>query len=279
MPAQHDLAVLQKRLTNYTSTAHPTTAILSNTVQEQLFERLAYIKLTPENIIDLHLSTRPLATLLQQQFPPATLHAIDILQADAGMAVLQNDIDLIISNLCFYWIEDTKPLLHLIYKTLKPGGLLLFSTLGPDTLQELRYCWAQVDSQPHVNHFADLHDIGDQLLSVGFQDPVMDRENIEIHYRNAIDLMRDIHLSGESNCHLQRQRSLISTKQFQAVLKHYEQFRGADAKLSATFEVTYGLAWRPTGSIKTSMNQQGEVHISPDDIVMPGRGGAATPPK
>ena len=50
----------------------------------------------------------------------------------------------------------------------------MFSTLGPDSLKELRSAFA--DGYAHTQRFIDMHDFGDMLVGCGFADPVMDME-------------------------------------------------------------------------------------------------------
>ncbi len=47
-------------------------------------------------------------------------------------------LDLIISNATFQWFADLKTMLSRLSESLKPHGLLAFSTFGPDNLQEIR---------------------------------------------------------------------------------------------------------------------------------------------
>ena len=62
------------------------------------------------------------------------------------------------------WCLDLGPVFTELRRVLAPGGLLMFTTFGPDTLMELRASWAQVDGYTHVNQFIDMHDIGDSLV-------------------------------------------------------------------------------------------------------------------
>ena len=94
------------------------------------------------------------------------------------------------------------------YPIIRPGGLLLFSTFGPDTLKELRQAWSAVDDRPHVSPFMDMHDIGDMLMRSQFAEPVMDAEYITMTYRNARELMRDIKGIGAHNAMEGRHRGL-----------------------------------------------------------------------
>ena len=77
------------------------------------------------------------------------------------------------------------------HRVLKVGGLLMFSCFGPDTLQELRAAFAEVDLAPHTLPFVDMHDFGDQLVEAGFAEPVMDMEKITVTYDHADKLLAD----------------------------------------------------------------------------------------
>ena len=82
---------------------------------------------------------------------------------------------------------------------LAPGGLLMFSTFGPDTLKELRAAYGASTVYTHVNRFIDMHDLGDMLVHSGFADPVMDMEYITLTYAEVRDLMRDLKAIGAHN--------------------------------------------------------------------------------
>ena len=125
-----------------------------------------------------------------------------------------------------------------------PGGLLMFSTFGPDTLRELRQAYRNTDRHTHVNRFIDMHDIGDLLVAAGFGDPVMDMEYFTLTYGEARDLMRELKAIGAHNVTRGRPGGLSGKSLLGAVTRNYEPFR-RDGKLPATFEVVYGHAWKP----------------------------------
>jgi malonyl-CoA O-methyltransferase len=114
---------------------------------------------------------------------------------------------------------------------LAPEGLLMFSTLGPDTLKELR----AAAGDARVHRFADMHDLGDWLVAAGFAAPVMDMETLTLAYRDAPALLADLRASGQTNARADRARGLAG-----------KRLRAAFAPLSnrATFEVVYGHAWK-----------------------------------
>ena len=121
------------------------------------------------------------------------------------------------------------------HRALRVGGLLTFTTFGPDTLGELRTAFAGVDRATHVNRFIDMHDLGDMLVAAGFSAPVMDMEQLVIDYGAGARLLDDLRSSGQTNARVDRQRGLSRPRFLDA-------FRAAP--LRATFEVVYGHGWK-----------------------------------
>ncbi|MFP4683831.1 MAG: methyltransferase domain-containing protein, partial [Ectothiorhodospira sp.] len=158
--------------------------------------------------------------------------------ADAGF-------DLVFSSLAVQWCNDLEQALAEFRRVLAPGGLLMFTTLGPDTLVELRRAWAAVDGCPHVSDFVDMHDIGDALVRGGFADPVMDMERMTLTYGDVRGLMGDLKAIGATNAARGRGRGLTGPGRLRAVEAAYEGFRDGRGRLPATYEVIYGHAWAP----------------------------------
>ncbi len=79
--------------------------------------------------------------------------------------------DLIWSNLALQWIDAPTQAFAEFHRVLRVGGLLTFTTLGPDTLRELRTAFAGIDSATHVNRFFDMHDVGDMLVETRIRRP------------------------------------------------------------------------------------------------------------
>jgi malonyl-CoA O-methyltransferase len=170
---------------------------------------------------------------------------------------------MLFSNLTLQWCGDLQQTFAEFRRVLKPGGLLLFTTLGPDTLKELRESWRQVDGAVHVNEFIDMHDIGDALVQTKFGDPVMDMEYLTLTYTDSLDLMRDLKVLGAHNVNPGRSSGLTGKGRIKAVQAAYEQFRN-DGVLPATYEVIYGHAWRPEQDVQ--MTKGGTVHIPIDQL-------------
>jgi malonyl-CoA O-methyltransferase len=167
--------------------------------------------------------------------------------ADAeSLPLADNSVDFIFSNLTLQWCGDLDTTFQEFKRILRPNGLLMFSTFGPDTLKELRASWcaAEGNENPvsHVNPFLDMHDIGDALLRSGLADPVMDVENFTLTYKDAYQLMRELKAIGAHTVADGRRQGLTGKARLKAMLDAYEGFRRDDL-LPATYEVVYGHAW------------------------------------
>jgi malonyl-CoA O-methyltransferase len=127
---------------------------------------------------------------------------------------------------------------------LRPGGLLHFTSFGPDTLKELRSAWAAADAYTHVNRFIDMHDLGDAMLRAGLAEPVMDVERYTLTYPDVGGLMRDLKAIGAHNVNAGRSRGLTGRYAIKRMTAAYEDER-REGRLPATFEVVFGQAWAP----------------------------------
>jgi malonyl-CoA O-methyltransferase len=152
--------------------------------------------------------------------------------------------DLIWSNLALQWIDAPKQAFAEFHRVLRVGGLLTFTTLGPDTLRELRTAFAGIDSATHVHHFFDMHDVGDMLVESGFADPVMNMEMLTLTYENATALIHELRALGAHNATVGRPRGLTGRVRWTRMLAALERHRG-DGRLAVTIEVIYGHAWKP----------------------------------
>lgn len=244
-------------------------AVLQREIGTRLLERLELMKITPQRVLEVGSGTGFCSTQLAARYPQARLIALDIAHgmlqhtrqrfgwwqrqrrrpgfvcADAeALPLADASVDLVFSNVTIQWCSDPDTTFAEFRRVLKPGGLLLFSTFGPDTLKELRAAWRAVDAAMHVNAFVDMHDLGDGLLRNGFADPVMDREDIVLTYQDARTLMSDLKTIGAHNVNRGRHSGLTGKNKLNAMLAAYEQFR-RDGRLPASYEIVYGHAWVP----------------------------------
>jgi malonyl-CoA O-methyltransferase len=237
-------------------------AVLQAEVGTRLLERLDGLELAPERVLDVGSGPGRGSEALHARFPNTDVIALDLalpmLHAAASRAAkfarvggdaqalpfADASFDLLHSNLCLQWCDDPGLAIAEFARVLKPGGLLLFTTFGPATLHELRAAFAAADAKPHVGRFVDMHDIGDALLTTGFRDPVLERDDFLLTYADALTLMRELRAIGATNADAKRQRTLTGKAHLKRVLDAYETFR-SDGALPATYEVIYAQAFAP----------------------------------
>jgi malonyl-CoA O-methyltransferase len=164
--------------------------------------------------------------------------------ADAGRLPLPDACaDLIVSNFMLQWSELDAVLAE-FRRVLAPRGFLSFTTLGPDTLCELKSAWLAVDSHSRVSHFVDMHDVGDALVRAGFAAPVLDVERYTLFYKDVRSLAKDLQAIGARNATHGRPKGLTTPRKFDAMRVAYEGHR-RDGRLPASYEVVFGQAWAP----------------------------------
>jgi malonyl-CoA O-methyltransferase len=241
-------------------------AFVQREVGGRLIERLDLIKLDPAVIADVGCGTGAITALLLKKYRRARVVGLELAPAmvaatrkrapwlrtvhgavadPEALPLASASCDLIFSNLALQWCADLERAFAEFRRALKPGGALLFSTLGPDTLSELRRGWRAADDHNHVNAFFDMHDIGDALVRARLAEPVLDAERLTLTYPAVDSLMGDLKALGAGNVTAGRTRSLTGKGRLRALRAAYERFRRTDGLLPVTCEVVYGHAWGP----------------------------------
>ncbi|MBS3744173.1 MAG: malonyl-ACP O-methyltransferase BioC [Wenzhouxiangellaceae bacterium] len=236
-------------------------------VATRLLERLDGLKFAPKTIVDLGCGPGVQAKALAQRFGDARVVAMDWtmpmlrragtergwlrkrferVAADANaLPLAESSVDLLYSNLMLQWCDDLPAMLNGFRRVLKPGGLVLFSTLGPDTLTELRQAWRAVDRDPHVSPFADVQTVGDAMMRAGFGEPVLDTDWITSTYTGPRALLDELKATGATYAGQDRARGLVTPGKLGALLRAYEESRLESGLYPATWEVVYASAWGP----------------------------------
>jgi malonyl-CoA O-methyltransferase len=253
-----------KKFFDNAAKSYDSVAILQEEVLSRLIDRLQYMRHQPETVIDIGCGTGKGVRGLQQAYPRARVYAADLapqmlLRAGAAFRWLskkrlvaadmerlpfaENSFDLVFSSLALPWCNDLGQALREMRRVARPGGLLLFSSLGPGTLRELAESWQSVDCYPHVHRFVDMHDVGDAMMTAGFMQPVVDAELIRLEYRDLRGLLDDLRQSGASNADVSRRRGLTTPRQLDALEASYRELGYADERFVASCEIVYGHAW------------------------------------
>jgi len=239
--------------------------VLQQEVQSALLERLDFYTADPGRIVDVGAGTGRGTALLKKRYTKAEVIAVDLalpmlraakqhaswrkpfqrVCAEAtALPLADHSVDVLHSNLCFQWIDDLQALFGECVRVLKPGGLLAFSSFGPDTLKELRASWAEADQQPHVSRFLDMHDVGDAMLAAGLRDPVLDVHRYTLTYSEPRKLLEELQGLGATNADQTRDRGLTGKARYKRMLAAYETMR-LDGRIPATWEVVTAHAWGP----------------------------------
>ena len=288
VPTQQDIYRLDKARVRASfdraADTYDAAAVMQKLVREEMLSRLDLVSMKPQRILDAGCGTGHASQALMKKYPDAQVVSLDfamsmlrktralngsILQrakqffgrdkqsylcADLEKLPLADaSIDMFWSNLAIQWSNDLDAVFTDIHRVMKTEGLFMFSTLGPDTLKELRAASNVDGERVHVSRFLDMHDIGDALVRAGFSAPVLDVERITLTYDDAISVMRDLKSIGAHNAADGRSRGLQGRGFLEKLTENYERFR-KDGKLPATFEVVYGHAWKPASKPKTKFD-------------------------
>jgi malonyl-CoA O-methyltransferase len=246
---------------------------LQREVGARLVERLDLVRLQPARILDAGSGTGWLAGRLAARYPRAA-----VVELDSSLAMLRvgvragawrrrladlvrcarrqpvcadieqiplapASVQLVCSNLALAWVDRLDAALRELHRVLGRGGLLMFTTFGPDTLKELRAALAPT-GVPAVHPFADMHDVGDLLVRCGFADPVMEMERLTLTYRDLAALLAELHAAGGRTALPGRPPGLRGRAWRARLEQRYAPFR-VEGRVPATFEIVYGHAWKP----------------------------------
>lgn len=243
-----------------------TVAALQREVEARLLEQLDYFDpRIPMRVLDLGCGPGHASAAIKQRWPKAEVIAVDMalpmlheagrhsrfwrpikrVCADATqLPFCDQSIEVIFSSLCLQWVDDLPATLAEFRRVLRPDGLLLFSSFGPDTLFELRTAYQDSGHEPPLSPFLPLQAIGDALLAAGFRDPVAERDHYTLTYPTLRQLMEELRAIGANDARHNRPRGLSGRQRLQQVTSAYEA-RRCDGVLPSTWEVISAQAWGP----------------------------------
>jgi malonyl-CoA O-methyltransferase len=228
-----------------------------------LLQRMQAIVIQPRHVVDLGCALGGSSKQLCKRFPKARLLSIDLswsmlkiarqsrgwfsrareIQAEAGrLPLTTGSVDCLYANMLLPWIDDLPATLSEFARVLRKDGVFVFSTLGPESLAEIRNAWGRVDDGLHVHHFADMHDLGDAMMQAGFSDPVLDVDYLSVTYRDAEAIFRDLRAAGAGNSLRDRHPALIGKERMASFRGQLESL-AVDGVIELKLELVFGHAF------------------------------------
>lgn len=194
--------------------------------------------------IDRLVSVDPSEVLARRAPRPAAVVDLE------ALPFAPRSFDLVLSPLLLHWVNDLPGALLQLRHLLKPGGLLLATLFGGETLSALQAALIEAelesagDASPRVSPFAELRDLGGLLQRAGFTEPVVDADRIEVEYADLLALMRDLRAMGEANAQRERRKSATRRDTLARAAALYRD-RAPDGRVVATFQAINLTAWAP----------------------------------
>lgn len=161
----------------------------------------------------------------------------------AESSLPDGEADLLWSNMVLHHLADPRQAMARWLSLLSVEGMLMFSTVGPGTLQSLRRLYAARHWPPPHAPFVDMHDLGDMLVEAGFADPVMDQEVLTLTWASPAEALAELRQLG-GNADPQRHGGL-RTQRWRAALEQDLARAHPGGRIALEFEIVYGHAVRP----------------------------------
>lgn len=233
-------------------------AVFQNT-SERMLARLEVLAIKPVRVLDLGCRNGYQFKALQQQFPDANLIGVDPAGAESPgrwwqrknriastlaadphqLPFADGSFDLVVSNLLLPWCHDPGSVFAEVVRVLAENGAFMFTSAGPDTLQEYSELWRDVDANQHVFGLADMHQIGDELLNAGFSAPVLDREVIMVDYPSIDALQDEMRHVGAANLACGRRNGLMASQ-----MRKLIRAKAPNQRFAVTLELVQGHGWK-----------------------------------
>lgn len=244
------------------ASSYDSVAELQRHAIERLIEQLP-ADLTPRHILDGGSGTGLGALALGERYPQAELTLLDLAPAMVSQArsrpqlssanhlcgdleampLAAGTVDLLFTSLAVQWLPRLDRFLEEVWRLLAPGGWLLFSTLGPATLQELRSAWASADAAVHVNRFATINAIEAALGNRNWQQRQLIAAPLVRHYPRLHELTHELKALGAHNINPDQSAGLTGRKRIERMKNAYETLR-TPAGLPASWQLLLGVVQR-----------------------------------
>lgn len=185
---------------------------------EDIITRLNCIDQDFANILDLGCRTGQLTNLLAQNYNNASIIAADssyilletvghnrkLLVDEENLPFPAASFDLITFSLGLHWINDVQKFLLQIRFLLKDNGIFIGNFVGGNSLKMLKKKFveaeiaAKLPSRSHVSPFIHFDHVTPLLSCAGFQELIVDYENVPLTYSSPLEFIKELKNIGES---------------------------------------------------------------------------------
>lgn len=146
--------------------------------------------------------------------------------------------DLAWSNLAVQWCSDLRGALRELYRVVRPGGTVAFSTLAQGSMPELRQAWRAVDEREHVNRFLPVEQLENALHG---WDVEYQSHAITLWFDDALSAMRSLKGIGATHLHDGREPRVLTRSQLRQLQLAWPCQQG---KYPLTYQLFLGVIQR-----------------------------------
>lgn len=181
------------------------------------------------------------------------------------------------ANMLLHHEPEPQRLFAAWHRVLAVGGFLMFSTVGPGSLEALRTLYRDQGWGEPMGPLVDMHDWGDMLVEAGFADPVMDQETVRLTYARPEQALAELRTLG-ANAHPKRQAGLRTPRWQDRLLRGLVAHtapadgvaeKGHDRRVELTFELVYGHAFKPPPRLRVTAETRVDVQVLKDALRRP----------
>ena len=259
-------------------------SFIHDEARRRLLERLDCLRIEAGTLVDIGSALGQGAAELSARYPDARIIALDasfemlrrseqgrvarVLGDASKLPFPDHSVDLLFANLVLPWMRPDL-LFAEARRVLRPSGTIVFSTLGPETLQELRRAWLRTDEAVHVHAFFDLQTLGDLAMRAGLEEPVLDVDRITVCYPELSGVIRDLRACGGTNVAGGRRRGLTGRGRWQRFVEALwrDQGEGSQERLGLTVELIMGQAFGSRARSRATSG--GEVIVPLEELGRP----------
>ncbi|MEX2461219.1 MAG: malonyl-ACP O-methyltransferase BioC [Paenibacillaceae bacterium] len=274
------ISAIQRQF-NRSSISYDTHAHVQRTMADQLVKSLIGWKnkgfIDEPKILEIGCGTGALTQMVVKEWPSAYITALDVAPEMIKIAVKRvlsaedhlgtgnstsdrirfihadierwaadaptSSFDIIVSNACFQWLSNPEETLGHLQRMLRTGGLLIFTTFGPDTFSEMHRSFIEVyrafgmEPQRHGLSFHSPLQWKFILDISGFSSFNYNRSIHIEKYASARDLLHSVKAMGASASEAVTMKGHSLRRLFTNMYKEYEEKFGIQGGVVTTYDL------------------------------------------